>query len=409
MNGSPKRQRGSILTIVVVALLSLLAVSGLAMDFSHVYVGRSSLQNALDAAALSAAKSLNNGMSTDDAGADGTATFSQHLNGILTDKGLTPAFEYSQTLSPFVAGAIEPNARFVRASVNNLVIPTTLLKVVPGVGAALQFSSTAVAGPIPVGNASEGETCDLAPLVACADVDSEGNYDSDCEDDGSCFGYNIVTGDPTDPHRDETITLKTGSGKNKSWEVGAGNFQLTELECGTGGSCVRQELAGAGTGCIDNGDPNVNTEPGDTVGPTSQGFNTRFGQYQGPVNIADAPPDVVTAPGTYYQYLQAVAISAWNFAPIEEGGHGVPGRRTLAVQIGNCTGTTNGRGTLPRLGIGCFFMTEPATHAGNTQQIVGQFIGECQAEGDIAEDPGAGPSSTTYRIVLYKDPDTDDT
>jgi hypothetical protein len=117
----------------------------------------------------------------------------------------------------------------------------------------------------------------------------------------------------------------------------------------------------------------------------------------------------VTDPGTYYDYLQKAAAADWDYTAVEDGGIGVAGRRILAVQIGNCTGTTNGSGTLPRLGIGCFFMTEPASHAGNTQQIVGQFIGECQAEGAVAENPGVGPSTNTYRIVLYKDPDTDDT
>jgi hypothetical protein len=398
------REKGSILTLLAVALFSLLAMAGLAMDFGHVYVGRSSLQNALDAAALSAAKSVNNGKSTEDASADGTATFGEHLMGILADKGATPTFEYSETLLPFVAGAVSPDARYVRAAVANLPIPTTLLQVVPGIGESLVVAGTAVAGPIPVGNADEGETCDLVPLVACADVDADGNYDGDCSD-GSCFGYDVVSADTPS---DTTITLKTGSGNSNDWEVGAGNFQLAELACGSGGACVREELAGAGTGCIDNSDPNIHTKPGDTVGPSAQGFNTRFGQYQGPVSMDEAPPDVVTTSGPYHNYLAAVESDAWNYVPVEDGGVGVHGRRILAVQIGNCTGTTNGSGTVQRLGIGCFFMTEPASHSGNTQQIVGQFIGECQAEGDVAEDPGAGPSATTYKIVLYKDPDTDE-
>lgn len=404
MDVRSRRERGSILTLLAVALFSLLAMAGLAMDFGHVYVGRSSLQNALDAAALSAAKSVNNGKSTEDASADGTATFGQHLIGILADKGATPTFEYSETLLPFVGGAVSPDARYVRAAVASLPIPTTLLQVVPGIGDSLVVAGTAVAGPIPVGNADEGETCDLVPLVACAEVDADGNYDGECSD-GACFGYDIVSADTPS---DTTVTLKTGSGNSNNWEIGAGNFQLAELACGSGGACVREELAGAGTGCIDNSDPNIQTKPGDTVGPSAQGFNTRFGQYQGPVGMDEAPPDVVTTPGTYSAYLDAVAAGAWNYAPVEDGGVGVHGRRILAVQIGNCTGTTNGSGTVQRLGIGCFFMTEPASHAGNTQQIVGQFIGECQAEGDVAEDPGTGPSATTYRIVLYKDPDTDE-
>ena len=399
------RQQGSILTLFVVALFSLLAMGGMAMDFGHVFVGRTSLQNALDAAALSAAKSVNAGKSTIDASADGLLTFNEHLTGILADKGVVPAFEYSETLVPFVAGAAVPDARYVRSSITNLAIPTTLLQVVPGIGDALTVSATAVAGPIPLGNADSGQTCDLVPLIACAEVDAFGNYDDDCSD-GACFGYDIVAGDT---QVDTTITLKTGSGPNYDWEVGAGNFQLAELECGSGGACVREELAGIGTGCVDNSDPNIQTKPGDTVGPSAQGFNARFGQYQGPISSAEAPPDVVTDPGTYYDYLQKAAAADWDHTPVEDGGIGVAERRILAVQIGNCTGTTNGSGTLPRLGIGCFFMTEPASHAGNTQQIVGQFIGECQAEGAVAENPGVGPSTNTYRIVLYKDPDTDDT
>jgi hypothetical protein len=53
-------------------------------------------------------------------------------------------------------------------------------------------------------------------------------------------------------------------------------------------------------------------------------------------------------------------------------------------------------------------MTEPATHSGNTQQNTGQFISECPAEGAVGEDPGSNTSMTVYKIVLYKDPDNDD-
>lgn len=398
MTGTQPRQRGAILPIVVVAMFSLLAISGLAMDFGHVYVGRSSLQNGLDAAALSAAKSVNNGMSTDEASSDGSTTFNQHLNGVLVDQTLVPTFEYSQTLVPFVAGAVQPDARYVRASINNLTIPTTLLRVVPGIGDALVLGSTAVAGPIPVGNADEGETCDLVPLMACGDPDAG------CDED-SCFGYDVVDGKSPD---DTTITLKTGSQNNNDWQVGPGNFQLVELECGPGGDCVRQELAGSGTGCFDNSEGFIQTKPGNTVGPTAQGFNTRFGQYQGPVSSAEYPPDVITGSMPYHRYLADLDSRLLNHEPRPDG-PGVPGRRILAVQIGNCTGTTNGSGTVERLGIGCFFMTEPATHQGNTQEIVGQFVADCQAEGAIAPNPGSGPSTTTFKIVLYKDPDTNDT
>jgi len=399
-----KRQRGSILALFSIALFSLLAMAGLAMDFGHVWVGRSSLQNALDAAALSAAKTLDSGASTLDASNDGDVTFSQHISGVLAGSGISPNYEYSETLTPFVGGAEAPDARYVRVSVDDLAIPTTLLRMIPGISDSLAVAGTAVAGPIPIGNSTLGQTCDLVPLIACADVDEDGNYDGDCSD-GTCFGYDVVDGDT---QVSDTVILKTGARNSDDWDVGAGNFQLAELACGSGGACVRSELAGIGTGCVDNGDPNIHTKPGDTVGPSAQGFNTRFGDYAGPIGSDEAPPDVVTTPGTYYDYLTRVGSSSWDNIPVEKGGIGVHDRRLLAVQIGNCTGTTNGSGTVERLGIGCFFMTAPASHSGNTQEIVGQFVGECQADGDIAEDPGAGTSTTTHKIVLYKDPDAND-
>ena len=52
-------------------------------------------------------------------------------------------------------------------------------------------------------------------------------------------------------------------------------------------------MAGGGSVCRNVGE-NVQTKPGNTVGPASQGLNTRFGIYNGPVSASDYPPDLVT-------------------------------------------------------------------------------------------------------------------
>ena len=89
------------------------------------------------------------------------------------------------------------------------------------------------------------------------------------------------------------------------------------------------------------------------------------------------------------------------------GGLGVAGRRILTVPVGNCTGTTNGSGQVEVLGVACMFMTHPATHSGNTQSIYGEFIGECEGNGDMDEFPDSGDVGFgVYKIILYKDPDS---
>ena len=58
------------------------------------------------------------------------------------------------------------------------------------------------------------------------------------------------------------------------------------------------------------------------------------------------------------------------------------------------------------LGLGCFFLTQPAEQNGD-QRIYGQFVSGCKANGVPGPDPGSGPGP--YIIQLYKDPDSVDT
>jgi len=399
MRQSIKKQKGISAVIVTIGLIVILGMSGLVFDLGNSYLNRTRLQNALDAAVLSGAKTLDvNGSTTADAEAEVLATFALNYAGAI-DETVVPTVEFSQTLDPFVPGAIEPDARYVRANLNNVPMPSTLIRVLPGIDEnTLAIAGSAVAGPSPP---LGPEFCNVAPLLMCGDPS-----DTDCSDN-ECFGYTF--GD------EEGIELKTHSGNSNDWEVGPGNFQLIQLDCGPGGSCVRDNLAGDYNGCATVGD-SVTTKPGNTVGPTAQGFNTRFGIYQGAgMNPVDYPPDTVTHSnhGSFWHdnYLDKQQNHDFDFEPIENGGLGVAGRRILAVPIGLCTGTTNGQGQVQVLGMGCFFMTKEASHQGNTQTIYGQLIGECEADGSISEHPPA-PGTTgsiLYKIILYKDPDSRDT
>src|SRR3990167_7568906 len=55
---TPARQRGAVMVLIVIALASMLLMAALALDGGHMLVNKTRLQNAVDAAALSGAKTL---------------------------------------------------------------------------------------------------------------------------------------------------------------------------------------------------------------------------------------------------------------------------------------------------------------------------------------------------------------
>jgi hypothetical protein len=109
--------------------------------------------------------------------------------------------------------------------------------------------------------------------------------------------------DPDDPYYGYTPgvpdVLKTST-TNGNWEVGPGNFQLVRLDGFTGGADIRRSLAGDFDACVGTND-DIETEPGNTVGPVVQGLNTRFGIYAGPMGgqQANYPPDVIVKQANY--------------------------------------------------------------------------------------------------------------
>ena len=420
MNNRAYYQKGIAIPIIVISLLTLFGFAGLALDMSNHYLTKTLIQNALDASALSGAKVLNDTGDIVQAETAAQTVFNFHLTGKLEGEAITPTFEFSDTLIPFNDGGIEP--KFIRASVSDYNLRYYFAQALPGVGNTQKVVGTAVSGPSPsIGQEDGNEVCGIAPLLICADHDEDGDVDADCSD-GECWGYEVKAKKAT--------LMKTGSGSD--WEVGSGNFQLLAMECGTGGNCLAKELAGESDNCLTIGET-ATTEPGNKVGPTNSGFNSRFNMFDGgpgQLNPYDHPPDTVTYFDTSYdpndggEYTEAAATATNDFwyqdyqiaqlgggvgidvVPKTEGGTGVPGRRILTVPVGDCRPTINGRGEVPIYSTACVFMIQPASHSGNTQYLHNQFIGDCKAAGDIAEFPeGPGVGFGVYKIILYKDPD----
>ncbi len=434
----PRRQRGSVIVLLTVALLALLAMAALALDGGHMLLNKARLQNAVDAAALSGAKTLSQVQGAPDAARiareavldtltlNANATGNRELaTALAANAGFAVITQSASVYGPFsVSGPVGATPRYVRVSVPDYPLTGFLwgaLDAVGGAGVEKTVAAIATAGPSPT------SPCDLAPVMVCGDTGA-GQHDPS---NGLYWGFRLG----------DLEILKTA--KNNTSGIGPGNFQL--LDFGSGGSTVRQQLAGGGTLCPEIGN-NVATKPGNTVGPSVQGLNTRFGEYQGGgLTAANYPPDLVVDYNKLgngnpaldpdldtgvVSYLgsgggQVNSDSSGNLStsggaalfdyndwkartstcvdnPSASGcrSGGVYERRMLKIVIGQCSGTDGGTASVPVLGFGCFFVLQPMEQKGGAAWLLGQFIREC--EGDDLPGPNPAAESGPQIIQLYK-------
>lgn len=402
------------LPIVAIAALALVSIAALALDAGHAMLNKSRLQNTVDAAALSAAKTIDQSGATDAATAAALAVFRANAHaegnkelGRFYDGGGDIDVQFSATLYPFAPGSQPP--RYVRVRVSDFSLETWIIGAL-GI-TDKKVAASAVAGPSPPLSADD-EVCKLAPLLVCGDPAAPPE---------THFGYDIG----------DVQRLKSGASQGE-WDVGPGNFQLVRMSALGGGDALRYGLAGSYSACFE---PNVDieTEPGNSVGPAAQGLNTRFGNYTGPMSGTESlyPPDVVVTQNTveieldaqgevitqpndldlnYDIYATKVANGEYDYPPAP-GGSGRFQRRVMALPIGDCSGTTQGQGEVPLLGYGCFFLLQELAQQGNISSVYGQFVEECTVTGNPGPQPGGDPGVSDagpHIIQLYEDPTSND-
>lgn len=413
---SRNSQRGAVAVLVAIAMGTLILTAGMALDLGHAFLNKTRLQNTVDAAALAAARTLDDTGNTALATTEALQAFASNASA-LGNRELATAYgggngniqitvEYSATLPPFAPGA--PNGPYVRVRATGFMLPGWL---VPLAGVfQKEVGASAVAGPrtLTVGST----VCNVAPMMVCGNPGGPG-----------LWGY--TANDP--------VVLKKSTPGGQSG-VGPGNFQLIQLG-GSGAAVVRENMAGSFDACIAGGST-IQTQTGNEAGPVAQGLNTRFGEYDGPMHGTQStyPPDVIVdaqspalravqAGDTFQVYQGDTHITAQNidqlynyqdyvadlanpgvydYQPINEGGTGAYERRVLAVPVGDCSGTTNGQGSVPLLGFACFFLLAPAEQQGNDSFVYGQFISDCSVNGTPGSSPVAGIGPDI--IQLYRNP-----
>ncbi|GAB7219393.1 TadE/TadG family type IV pilus assembly protein [Vibrio comitans] len=370
------KQQGLVVLLFTVALTVLLGFAALAIDINHVVLNKSRVQNGVDAAALSAAVTMDDGSTQTDAvlsalsalsamasasGNDELKFNQSTVSNVLSANTATVKFPDSTTVIvsfsddptqfPNTGSLAGEEDIYVRVAIQNFPMDSYLIQLF---GIDKVVSASAVSGK------SSGiiKTGNLVPVGIC---------DGAPDDDTSLGLTQYAIYDLKVPTHDD--------------DFGAGNYHL--LDFGSGGSDVGEALAGKpfelGTDVKIGG--SIDTEPGGTVGPVKQGLNTRWGDSCG-VCKETFPSDTDVTSTDYRNYTGN-------------------GRRVMTVPVVDCKNKIdklNGKHAMKINGFACFFATEKS----DGKNIKGQFIESCPIVNG-----STGTESRVdglYKIQLYVDP-----
>jgi Flp pilus assembly protein TadG len=363
-----KGERGSILAMSAIGMLSLLLAVGLSVDITHLYLAKNELQNAADASALAGASGLNfepGGI------AIATNRAVQAMNSYEFDNQqvvFTAAnVRFAANLSDFDSGpgmdqtaaaGVASTIRFVKVITPTSPVPMAFVGFL--LGSSRNLTAQAVGGVSANLNVYTG----YLPLFLI--------------DDNTFSPGNLYT-------------IRSAPGN----QISPGNYQILAID-GSGASDDRIDLASAVRDPIGPGGY-VNTKPGVSAGAIRQGINTRFDDYASGMSAADFPPDANIQEGiTYQQYL--------NGSPSQSPSHvGVAGRRVVLLPIMKISDVGNGRTSVQIDHFGAFFLRTKVS-GGNGGDIDAEYIGTSVVVGGGFYDPSAppNPGPPIVKPVLYR-------
>jgi hypothetical protein len=249
---------------------------GLCIDVSRIYVDRAELQNAADAAALTAARELNGGTGGIDDAVNQAINVITNNHGLQGKTNITIAsIEFSDQLDGTYRNATDAkdlsvvgNIRFARVTTQQS--STAILFGLGALGAEHIESRQATAGK----SVDLAGLCDFYP--AAVGMDDQDTTDRDAN------GQPIFT----PPAPGTPLTLKFAQGTGTTATIHNMDYIVLEVGCITGNGDVETARLSAGEPCACNGlGGNINMTPSSNFGnggnAAGDGMNTRFGTYVG--------------------------------------------------------------------------------------------------------------------------------
>jgi hypothetical protein len=359
-----KRERGSILATSAIGMLAVLLAVGLGIDISRLYLSKTELQNAADAAALAGVSGLNGDAPGITEAADRAVKAMNKYD--FNKTGVT--FPRSNVLfavnldGPYISEGqafISPtNIRFVQVTTPDLPVPMSFAAIV--LGNSKNLSATATAGfSVPL-----NVICPWLPAFVL-------DYPTDPIKSGSTYTFRLAPGTDVSP----------------------GNYQLL-APVQSGGSGDREGMSNGVNWCISAGQE-VETKPGVTSGAIRQGINSRFDVYAAGMDPSLSPPDLNIAENiTHDQYDKKEVVKSPSHP-------GVRDRRIVILPIATAL-PGGGRDTIIVDRFGVFFL-QTSVGGGNGNELKAEYIKDTAFAGNSYYVPGAGATNSNLTVpVLYK-------
>jgi Flp pilus assembly protein TadG len=379
-----KGERGSILAMSALGMLSLLLAVGLGVDISHFYLVKTELQNAADASALAAASAIN----SKPAGIiEGTSRAVKEMNQYefnhkdvaFTRANVTWAVNLNgpyMTEEQASTEAQAPTIRFAKVTTPDSPVGVSFAAMVLGNNRNLSASATAgLSIPLNV-------FCNFLPLSV------------------------LIDDDTTQLVRGQTYTIRADTGGSPS----PGNYQILAV-AGPGGFDVELGIAAGVNMCAKAGDIyTVDTKPGLTSGKVRKGINVRFDDYAG-TNldpVAEPPDSNIKENIEYDDYAdnlgcgrpEAKACDSQYFrAPSHIG---IDNRRVVLIPLVKVSEYDQGRDTVKFFRFGAFFLKTKVS-GGNGGEMEAEYIEDRLAIGEGGYDPTAAAGDPALAApVLYR-------
>lgn len=365
-----KGERGSVLAMSAISMLTLLLATGLAVDVSHFYTAKAELQNAADAAALAAASQLNStsggikcavteatkalnkyDFSTNVAINSADITFANNLNGTYVDSA-------SAIASP-------TSVRFVKVSIPPKPVGVTFAAI--ALGPTQTIPATATAGlsvGLTMNKFYTAFTFIESPTVPITKGTAV-TLNAKAYNDTAPTSYRVLAG----PDGDLVLT----------GPIHAYGYIGTSYNIATLSAAEMCRYAKIGT-------------------------NTRFGDYS-PTNVhpsvnpVDEPPDLITQENiTYQQYTDMQGNG------VVQNAAGMKNRRIMTVPIAsNATYNVAGK-TVTANRLAAFFIKKKMATVPNAADcnLEVEYIGSPLAVPEGTYAPGGSAMSELTIPVLYK-------